>query len=365
VRKTEDKAKVAVGMSGGVDSSVAAALLKEQGYQVCGITMMTWEEGLTAPLELRHGCCGPGGEEDIEDAGKVARALGFPHYVLDMRQEYENEVLEYFRHEYLEGRTPNPCFRCNRRIKFDGLLTRSRDCGIEFDFFATGHYARIEHDPDSDRCLLKKAKDQGKDQSYFLASLSQEQLSRSLFPLGDYTKETVRNMALDLGLEVSSKPDSQDFISGGYQNLFDESEPGPIVDRYGNILGEHRGISRYTIGQRKGLGIAAREPLYVSAIDAVENTIRVGFRNELYRDSLVAGSLNWIAIDDLKETARFMARIRSAQKETPTTVTPLGKTRVHVRFSESQMAITPGQAIVFYCGDTVVGSGTIEGTEEE
>ncbi|UCH43183.1 MAG: tRNA 2-thiouridine(34) synthase MnmA [Dehalococcoidales bacterium] len=365
MRKTEDNTKVAVGMSGGVDSSVAAALLKEQGYQVCGVTMQTWNGGLTAPLEPRHGCCGPGEEEDIEDAQNVARTLGFPLHVLDMRQEYENEVLDYFRQEYLAGRTPNPCFRCNRRIKFDGLLARSREYGIEFDFFATGHYARIKHDPDSRRYLLKKARDTSKDQSYFLASLSQEQLSHSLFPLGDYTKEAVRKIALELGLKVKNKPDSQDFISGGYQSLFGKTEAGRILDGEGNVLGEHRGISGYTIGQRRGLGIAAREPLYVTAIDAEENTVRVGFRNELYQDSLVAGSLNWIAIDDLKEPARLMARIRSAQNEVPATVTPLGEDMVHVTFSEPQMAITPGQVVVFYRGDTVVGSGIIESTKEE
>ena len=365
MEKTGDTIKVVVGMSGGVDSSVAAALLKKHGYQVNGVTMKTWNGELSPGGKLRHGCCGPGEEEDIEDTRKVARILGFPLYVLDMRQEYKNEVLDYFCSEYLAGRTPNPCFRCNHRIKFDSLLVKTREHGIEFDFFATGHYARVERDTGSHRYLLKKASDLSKDQSYFLSSLSQEQLSHSFFPLGDYTKEMVRNMAADFGLEVSSKPDSQDFISGGYQSLFDKGGPGPIVDGDGNILGEHQGISLYTIGQRKGLGIPAKEPLYVTDIDPEENIIKVGCRQELYQDSLVAGSLNWIAIGDFKEPARLMAKIRSAQKETPATVTPLGRDKVYVEFSEHQMAITPGQVIVFYSGDTVIGSGTIESTKEE
>ncbi len=364
MEKKGNTVKVVVAMSGGVDSSVAAALLKEKGYQVNGVTMKIWN-GETFPGEgIRHGCYGPGEEEDIEDARKVARILEIPFYVFDLRQEYKAEVLDYFCQEYLSGRTPNPCLRCNRKVKFDALLRKTRDSGIEFDYFATGHYSRVEYDKSKHRYLLKKARDLGKDQSYFISSLSQEQLGHSLFPIGNYTKEEVRKMASDFGLGVNNKPESQDFIAGGYSFLIEAPPPGPILDKEGNVLGEHRGISFYTIGQRKGLGISNEEPLYVTNINREKNAIIVGSKEEVYRNELTASGLNWIAIEELKQPAKVKAKIRYAHKETEAIVAPLNEDKVYVKFKEPQMAITPGQAVVFYRGDVVVGGGTIERTRE-
>ncbi len=364
MEKEGNPVKVVVGMSGGVDSSVAAALLKEQGYEVSGVTMKIWD-GEAFPREgRRHACYGPGEEEDVEDARKVAQILGIDFYVFDLRQEYKAEVLDYFCHEYQSGRTPNPCLRCNHKVKFDALLRRAQDNGIEFDYFATGHYALIEYNKSKHRYLLKKARDLSKDQSYFISSLSQEQLGRSLFPLGEYTKEEVRKMASDFGLGVDNKPESQDFIAGGYFSLVKAAQPGPILDKQGNILGEHRGIPFYTIGQRKGLGISAKEPLYVTGIDLAKNAIIVGNKEEVYRDELIASGLNWIAIEELKRPTKVKARIRYLHKETEAVVTPLKENQVYVKFKEPQMAITPGQAVVFYRGDVVIGEGTIERRRE-
>ena len=354
--------KVAVAMSGGVDSSVAAALLKEQGYQVSGITMKIWG-GEAAPGETKHhGCYGPGEAEDIADARRVAQNLGIDFYVCDLTQEYRAEVLDYFCHEYLSGRTPNPCLRCNSKVKFEALLSKAQDSGVEFDCFATGHYARVEYDKNTHRYLLKKAKDLSKDQSYFLSSLSQEQLGRSLFPLGDYTKEEVRKMAAAFGLEVKNKPESQDFVAGGYASLLGAARPGPILDKRGNVLGEHRGIQFHTVGQRKGLGISAKEPLYVTDIYPEKNAIIVGNKEDVYRNELMATGLNWIAIEDLERPIKVRARIRYIHQEAEAIVSPLDKDRVSVKFAEPQMAITPGQAVVFYDGDIVIGGGTIENT---
>jgi len=353
-------AKVAVAMSGGVDSSVAAALLKEKGYEVIGVTMKVWD-GETLPANgTRHACYGPGEEEDLEDARKVAQVLGIPLNIFNLRQEYKIEVLDYFCHEYLSGRTPNPCIRCNRRVKFDALLEKARDTGIEFDYFATGHYARVEHDESGSRYLLKKAKDMAKDQSYFLFALSQEQLSNSLFPLGNHTKEEVRKMAKDLELGIDDKSESQDFFAGDYSSLLGKvARPGPILNKEGEILGEHRGIPFYTIGQRKGLGISSKEPLYVTAIDQGKNVIVVGPKEEVYGDELVAMELNWIAIEELSRPVDLKAKIRYLHKEAEAMVIPLDEDKVHVKFKEPQMAITPGQAVVFYDDDTVMGGGTI------
>ncbi len=357
--------KVVVAMSGGVDSSVAAALLKEKGYQISGVTMRIWD-GEAFPGEgTRHGCYGPGEEEDIEDARKVARILGIPFHVLDLRQEYKAEVLDYFCHEYLSGRTPNPCLICNQRVKFDALLRKAKDSGIEFDYFATGHYARVEYNQSKQRYLLKKARDLNKDQSYFISFLSQEQLGYSLFPIGNYTKEETRKMASDFGLGVDNKQDSQDFIAGGYSRLVEAAQPGPILDNQGKVLGEHKGIPFYTIGQRKRLGISNKEPLYVTNIDRERNAITVGSKEEIYRDGFTASGLNWIAIKKLEQPTEVKAKIRYAHEEAEALVTPLNEDRVYVKFKEPQMAITPGQAAVFYRSDVVVGGGTIERTGEQ
>lgn len=353
-------AKVVVAMSGGVDSSVAAVILQKQGYNITGITMKIWSGEGSPVAGAHHGCYGPGEDEDIEDARNVARDLGIDFHVIDLRQEYKTTVLDFVCEEYLSGRTPNPCVRCNRRIKFGALMQKIRDCGVAFDYFATGHYANAGYDSATNRYLLKRAKDLAKDQSYFLYSLSQEQLGCSLFPLGSHTKKEVREMASDFGLKVAEKLESQDFVPGGYVSLIEASQPGPILDKQGNILGEHRGISFYTIGQRRGLGISTTEPLYVTAIDRDRNAVIVGSKEELYGDELIASDLNWIAIEELKQPASVMAKIRYSHKEVAATIMPSSNDKVSVKFNEPQMAITPGQAIVFYRGDTVLGGGTIE-----
>jgi len=362
--KKRAMAKIVVAMSGGVDSSVAAALLKEKGYEVTGITMEVWDREALPGDRTRHSCYGPGEEEDIEDARKVAQVLGIPFYTFDLRQEYRIEVLDYFCHEYLLGRTPNPCIRCNRMVKFDALLKKARDSGLEFDYSASGHYAQVEYDESKPRYLLKKARDRAKDQSYFLFSLSQDQLGRSLFPLGSYTKAEVRKMARALGLGVEDKPESQNFTGAGYSTLVEAvAKSGPILDRRGNVLGQHPGIPFYTIGQRKGLGISAGEPLYVIGIDPERNAIVVGSKEEVYGDELIASKLNWIAIRQLQQPMEVKAKIRYHHKEAEAVVAPLDKGKVRVKFEDPQMAITPGQAVVFYADDTVMGGGTIERTE--
>jgi len=347
-------------MSGGVDSSVAAALLKRQGHDVVGVTMKIWD-GESLPEKTAHGCCYGPENEDIEDARRVAEALGIPFHVFDLRREYRDEVLAYVRREYTAGRTPNPCVKCNRRVKLDSLVEKAREAGIRFEFVATGHYARAERDETTGRCLLKKATDATKDQSYFLYSLSQEQLARSVFPLGDCTKKQVRRLATDFRLSVHDKPESQDFAAGGYGSLVGASaRPGPIVDTQGNALGRHRGIPFYTVGQRRGLGVAAHQALYVIEIDAERNAVVVGSKDQVYHDELECSELNWMAIQRLEGPIQARARIRYSHKEAEATVSPLGENRAKVKFSEPQMAITPGQAVVFYEGDIVLGGGTID-----
>ncbi len=353
-------AKVVVAMSGGMDSSVAAALLKKWGYEVVGVTMRVWDGEANAENGARHACYGPE-EEDIEDAREVARTLEIPFYTFDLRQEYKAEVLDYFCREYMVGRTPNPCVRCNHKVKFDALRKRIRESGLDFDYVATGHYARVEYDERRGRYLLKKARDKAKDQSYFLFRLSQEQLECSLLPLGSYTKGEAREIAQALGLEIHRKPESQNFYAGDYSSLFGMGvRPGPILNKEGKVLGEHRGIPFYTIGQRKGLGISATEPLYVIAIEAEENTIVVGTKEEVYGNQFVASELNWIAIERLQRPIEVKAKIRYLHSEAEAVVRPLDGDRVHVRLREPQMAITPGQAVVLYDDDIVVGGGTIE-----
>jgi len=364
MKNKTDRLKVVVAMSGGVDSSVAAALLKEQDYQVSGATMRIWDGEIFPTRERRHACYGPGEDEDIDDARRVARVLGIDFHVFDLRQEYRAEVLDYFSHEYRSGRTPNPCLRCNRRVKFDALAQKVRDSGIEFDYFATGHYARVEYNNSKQRFLLRKARDLNKDQSYFLSFLSQAQLGQALFPLGEYTKEEVRKIASHLRLGIDNKPDSQDFAAGDYSSLVGVTLAGPIMNKQGDVLGEHRGIPFYTIGQRRGLGISAKNPLYVTDIDPGANAIVVGSKEEVYQDSFIATGLNWVAIEELKRKTEVKAKIRYLHDEAEATIEPLNGDSIHVKFKEPQMAIAPGQAVVFYDEDIVFGGGTIERTRE-
>lgn len=368
-------------MSGGVDSSVAAALLKDDGFEVIGVTMQIW------PAEGRNfgGCCGVAA---IEDARKVAHRLSIPYYVMNLRDAFAETVIQNFIDEYRRGRTPNPCTRCNRYVKFGALLEKAH--GLGADFIATGHHTRIEtiHPPlilerseasqggghlrtaAKDRYLLKKGLDRNKDQSYFLYALTQEQLAHSLMPIGSLTKEKVREIARKLDLPVAGKPQSHeicfipdnDYCGFIEEYIPDAAKPGPILDEAGKTLGRHRGIIHHTIGQRKGLGIAAREPLYVIAIDPEKNAVIVGPKDKACSDELTASELNWIAFDTPVFPLPTRAKIRYRHPEAEAVVTPLADDRVNVKFTQPQMAITPGQSVVFYEGDVVVGGGTIEST---
>ena len=350
-----------VGMSGGVDSSVAAALLLEHGWAVTGVTMTLWDGPAAAPAEgvVRGACYGPGEADDVNAARAACSVLGIPFRTLDLAADYRREVLDYVRDEYRAGRTPNPCVRCNRVIKFGGLVEAARRAGLEFDAFATGHYARVQCDASTGRYLLKKGLDAAKDQSYFLHRLTQEQLAGVIFPLGDWTKEKVRERARALGLPVAERPESQDFLEEGAAELRGGmAGPGPILDRSGRILGEHAGIGHYTVGQRKGLRIGAAEPLYILAIDAGRNAVIVGPRSALGAPGLTASDMNWIAVPSLEAPRRAACRIRYRHREAPALLTPQGSA-VLVQFDEPQPAVTPGQSAVFYDGDIVLGGGVI------
>ncbi len=347
--------KILVGMSGGVDSSAAGWLLQQQGYEVEGVTLLLTEGS----------ACGS--SRDVEDARLTAKRLGIAHRVLDERQWFHDTVIRDFADTYAAGATPNPCIVCNREVKFGRLLTRALEEG--FDAVATGHYARIEQ-TENGRFLLKKAIDSSKDQSYVLYSLTQEQLSHVLFPLGDRLKADLRVLAAEQDWESANKPDSQDicFIPNGDYAAFLEQtmgvrrESGDFVDMDGQIIGRHTGMIGYTIGQRKGLGVAFGEPRFVVRKDAVRNTVTLGKSEDLFTSELVADRLNWISIPELTAPLAVTAKTRYSQREASAVVEPLGDERVRVTFSEPQRAITAGQAVVFYDGDTVVGGGTI--TEE-
>lgn len=359
------KTKVVAAMSGGVDSSVAAYLLKEQGYEVIGLTMDLYDvHGLKCGDAGTKSCCG---WKAKEDANRVAVDLRIPHYVVDFRMEFEESVVADFCGEYVQGRTPNPCVRCNEHIKFRALLERARKLGAEF--IATGHYARITHEGKPGRYCLRKGADQVKDQSYFLYTLTQGQLARTLFPVGGLTKADVRRIAREQGLPVAEKPESQEICfvpDNDYAGFVaarcpEAMRPGPILDTRDRVLGTHAGIVQFTIGQRKGLGIAAPRPLYVLDIDPVRRAVIVGPNEELYRRSLVAGSVNFVCRKELKEPVPLKAKIRYKHAEAEALVTPGEGDKVRVDFAKPQRAITPGQSVVFYEDDAVVGGGIIHG----
>ncbi len=356
------KPKVVVGMSGGVDSSMAAALLKEEGYDVIGVTLQIWEA--TGP-EVEGGCCS---NSAIDDARRVAFLLGIPHYVLNFRSYFEKTVVDYFTQAYLAGETPNPCLACNRHVKFGEMLRKAQ--GLGADYIATGHYAQVLRDPDSERFLLSKSADARKDQTYALYMLTQEQLAHTLFPLAEYSKDQVRIMARERGLGVANKPDSQeicfvpndDYASFVQERAMGFIKPGNFVDLSGKSLGRHQGIIHYTVGQRKGLGVTFGKPMFVVGLNPVSNEVVLGEDPDIYTDTLWADDLNWISFSDLKEPLNVEAKIRYNSAGASATIYPGGSEAdygVMVRFDEPQRAVTPGQAVVFYQGNLVVGGGRI------
>ena len=357
----KNRIKVAVGLSGGVDSSVAAALLKQKGYTVIGITMEIFDGDMDRPPSEKPACFGPDEKADIESAASVCKRLDIPFYRVDLKSEYRSNVIDYFRREYLAARTPNPCVVCNRELKFGLLINKAKAAGIDFNYFATGHYARVAKR--GDRFLLRKAVDTSKDQTYFLYRLTAIQLAQTLFPIGAYTKPQVREMAQAFGLETASRQESQDFIGGGdYSVFFNQKEvrQGDIVDEQGSVLGKHRGIIHYTVGQRRGLGIASKTPLYVVKIDAENNRIVVSESARLFSKGLIAKNLNLMAVDRLDCSRKLKAKIRLNQRAVDATVFPQENNNLKIIFNQPQIAVTPGQSVVLYSGDTVFGGGIIE-----
>ena len=365
--------KVAIAMSGGVDSSAAAAILKAQGHELVGFTMQLWNQNRNISVDengdpLPSRCCSL---DDVYDARRVADSLGFPFYVLNLEREFEESVVEPFIQSYLSGETPIPCVACNSRLKFSALdrMARSLDCHK----VATGHYARVEYDEAADRYRLYRGRNHAKDQSYFLWELTQDQLSRAYFPLGEMYKEDVRDIARDADLYTANKPESQEICfvpDGKYSEFIDRyldhegrssemPNSGEIVTTAGAVIGEHTGIHRYTIGQRRGLGVAHEKPLYVVQIERAKNQIIVGKAEELESVEFVARGVNWVAFDEPADPVRANVKVRYRHEPATAAIYPLPDAHAKVVFDAPQRAITPGQATIFYDGDEVVGGGWI------
>ena len=356
------KQRVVVGMSGGVDSSVAAYLLKEQGYDVIGVTMQIWQNDEEQPMEENGGCCGLSA---VDDARAVAQLLDIPYYVLNFREAFRSCVIKPFVEEYLHARTPNPCILCNRYVKWEALLQRSKELGA--DYIATGHYARIKKLANG-RSVIQNSVTAKKDQTYALYGLTQYQLSHTLMPVGAYTKQEIREIAAKLGLNVASKPDSQDicFVPDNNYAAVVEREAGGQLPPAGNfistdgkILGQHKGIIHYTIGQRKGLNLAMGYPVFVTEIRPDTNEVVIGTDKDVFTDSLICGNLNFMAVEDIDEPVEVTAKIRYSHAGAPCIIKKRDNGQVECRFKEPVRAVTPGQAVVFYQNDYVYGGGTI------
>lgn len=351
--------KAMIAMSGGVDSSVAAYLIAREGYETIGVTMKLFQN---EDIKNEKACCS---DDSVEDARSVADRLGIPYYVFNYTDNFKLQVITRFVEAYRNGITPNPCIDCNRYIKFEQLMNRAKE--LQFDYVVTGHYAISEYDEKRGRYILRKAVDETKDQSYVLYSLTQEQLKHIIFPLGKMTKAEARKIAEEQGFVNADKHDSQDICfvpDGNYARFIEEwcgfkFENGNFVDLKGNVIAQHKGIINYTIGQRKGLGIAAKAPYYVVSKNLGTNEVVLGANEDLFSDELIAADVNFISIEKLTEPMRVKAKVRYKQKETDATITPLEDGRVFVKFDTPQRAIAPGQAVVFYDGDIVVGGGTI------
>ena len=354
--------KVVVGMSGGVDSSVTAYLLKKAGYDVIGVTMQIWQDEEVAAQEENGGCCGLSA---VDDARRVAQHLDIPYYVMNFKQEFKCNVVDYFVEEYLQGRTPNPCIACNRYVKWESLLQRSLEIGA--DYIATGHYARIDKLPNG-RFTIRNSVTAAKDQTYALYNLTQEQLARTLMPVGEYAKEEIRRIAQEAGLPVANKPDSQDvcFVpDGNYAGFIEEVAgervpgPGNFVTPDGKILGTHKGITHYTIGQRRGLELPMGERVFVTEIRPQTNEVVIGKNEDIFVDKVLCDRVNYMAMEDLAEPRRAMAKIRYNHKGEYCMLEKLPDGKVLCHFEQPVRAATPGQAVVFYDGEYVLGGGTI------
>ena len=349
---------VIVGLSGGVDSSLAALLLKERGYHVIGVSMSIYNQDIPNLMPAGNSCYGPEEKQDIKDIQKFGDKIGIETHVFDCSEDYKRLVLSYFKEEYQHGRTPNPCVKCNAVMKFGLLGQKAKEAGISYDYFATGHYARIENE--NGRFLLKKGIEEKKDQSYFLYRLTQEQLTHTLFPLGTFTKAQTRALAQQKGLDVYDKPDSQDFYSGDYNDLLQfPPKQGVIMHINGQVLGKHMGYWHYTIGQRKGLGIAYPEPLFVLDIDAHRNIVYVGTAQDTQKKDVFVTDLAWIAFDGTPDKPfKAFAKQRSAAQPAPVMAYPVAH-GLRVVYDEPQKSFTPGQSLVLYQNDVVLGGGII------